>query len=191
MSSARALRSNKHRALAKRAFLGPIDENTALSSSVVSTDNTNNNDTSKQQQQHEDGLEGFDGAKEAHVVSYIVDVEKELWKRKLSMDVEAENLCLQLETVKQSSFVKLNKAVRKMTVKHFLEHYGGDLDAACQAVLQGNVPTTTNSSCTRHGKVDDFGRPLRTPARVGAPLSSLVGRTPATVRAAKRGEILL
>jgi len=184
MSSARALRSNKHRALAKRAFLGPIDENTALSSSIVSTDNNNN-------KQQEDGLEGFDGANEAHVLSYILDVEKELSKRKLSMDVEAENLCLQLETVKQSSFVKLNKAVRKMTVKHFLEHYGGDLDAACQAVLQSNIPTTnSNSSNTSNGKVDDYGRPLRTPARVGAPSTSLVGRTPATVRAAKRGEIL-
>lgn len=200
--SGRALRSSKHRALAKRVLLGPIDENTAvvIADGKEHTATESNNIISiRGEEKGEKGLlAGFDGMKEAHILSFIVDVEKELEKRKLSMDAETENLCLQLETIKQSSFVKLNKAIRKMTVKHFLEHYGGDLDTTCQAVLGALSQTEQTSTVTNArdaiGKVDEFGRPLRTPARVD--ISSKDGhssaRTPATVRrAAKKGEILL
>lgn len=200
--SGRALRSNKHRALAKRVLLGPIDENAALviadGKQQACSDIRNVTFLGEEKQERENGfLAGFDGTKEAHIVSFIMDVEKELEKRKLSMDAETENLCLQLETIKQSSFVKLNKSIRKMSVKHFLEHYGGDLDTSCRAVL-GTLPSNEGTSSSIRdaiGKVDEFGRPLRTPARLFDASSRGIhnsARTPATVRrAAKKGEILL
>jgi len=199
--SGRALRSNKHRALAKRVLLGPIDENTAVviadGKNQACSDIRNVTLMDEEEQEREIGfLAGFDGSKEAHIVSFIMDVEKELEKRKLSMDAETENLCLQLETIKQSSFVKLNKSIRKMSVKHFLEHYGGDLDTSCRAIL-GALPSNEDISSNNRdviGKVDEFGRPLRTPARVldsSTRGSHNSARTPATVRrAAKKGEIL-
>jgi len=179
--------------VAKRVLLGPIDENAAVVSCHPSGSSKHASFV-EPTNASEGSLEGFDGSNEAHVLSYIADVETEFEKRKGSMDAEAENICLQLETIKQSSLLKLNKSVRKMTVRQFQDQYGSDMDAVCRAVLDENeyLPSVavTAQQGLEKGKVDEFGRPLRTPARMGGGGNSILGRTPATVRAARKGELL-
>jgi len=182
-----ALRTTKaqRRAAGRRVLLGAIDENVAANSqdSIVKAASDSNVTLAKVDWTNETSLEAFFDDLTRALEQRIAD----------SIDKEESNALTNLDTIESSYLMKMTKMTRKMTVRQFQEKYNSSLHAKSSAMVKefgGISPEAAlKFDPTDHGKMDEFGRPLRTPARVAGG-KTLLSRTPATVRAPKRGEVL-
>lgn len=150
-------------------------------------------------------LSNLDGSNLGHITAYISDLSDEVDLRCHRIQNTAETACLSLRNSLQIALMKIPKSVRRMTVKEFEEVYGGEVFKVVQSKVTSELdevlsraraqPSTpgnnkrTNSRITR--SVIKGGRPMETPSKGSGGGYGGVPQTPATVRAPRRGEVLL
>jgi hypothetical protein len=149
----------------------------------------------------------IDGANLGHVKAYIADLEDEVNRRCDLIRTQASEACMELRNSLTVELMKIPKAIRKMTVAEFQEKYGGDVLKAVQSVQANSVDQDVEEAIARakamgaargaqggtkrSRDLPNQSAPPCTPGRPRGGGGDAVPQTPSTVRAPRRGELLV
>uniref|UniRef100_A0A7S1BD52 Borealin N-terminal domain-containing protein n=1 Tax=Corethron hystrix TaxID=216773 RepID=A0A7S1BD52_9STRA len=133
-------------------------------------------------------LKGFDGRNRESVETLIQDIEDEVNRCIDAVRRDSRNFCIRLQSDMKCELLKLPPSMRKMKLKNFNKHFGGELRLVVPSNGTMERTKVRPFGLKRVRPVDNYDRTaLQTPLK---PVPSLP-RSLATLRAPRQGEMLM